>query len=117
MLEIPAWLATAFGWLIAVLVTVIGYLIRFIASTSKGRFDAQEAEIKGLHDKLDKIGIGLIQIDRRFVEAELMATRQFVDKESYTRDYITMVGKVDTVHKRVDRFERGHGHGDGDGGG
>lgn len=107
MLSVPAWLATAVGSLILLLLGVIGYLVRLVVSTSQERLDTQDTKISGLYGKLDDIKSSLLAIDRRFVEAELIATKQFVDKETYTRDYITMTGRVDAVHKRVDRIERG----------
>ena len=109
MIEIPTWLATVGGSIFLLLLAVTGYLVRLVVQVNNDRLGAQDHEISGLRRKLDGIQSSLSSIDRRFVEVELMATKQFIDKETHTRDYITLSGKVDAVHKRVDRIERERG--------
>jgi len=111
MVEIPAWLATVAGSVFLILLAVVGYLVKLVVSVMHGRLGLQDAKIDGFDGKLDDIKESLGHMDRRFVEVELSVTRQFVDKESHTRDYITLTGRVDAVHKRVDRIERERGSG------
>jgi len=106
MVEIPAWLAAAAGGIIGILVATIGYLIQVLVSTTQQKLSAQDEKVGAVYGKLDEIRSDLRNFDRRFVEIELMATKQFVDKETYTRDWIVMTGKIDAVHKRMDHAER-----------
>jgi len=106
MIEIPLWLISAVGGIVAILVASIGFLIQTLVSSTNTKLVAQDDKVGGLDEKLDEIRSDLRSFDRRFVEIELMATKQFVDKETYTRDWIGMSAKIDAVHKRVDNLDR-----------
>jgi len=106
MIEIPLWLVSAVGGIVAILVASIGFLIQTLVSGTNSKLIAQDDKVGGLDEKLDGIRSDLRNFDRRFVEIELMATRAFVDKETYTRDWIGMSAKIDAVHKRVDNIDR-----------
>jgi len=100
MLEIPVWILTAIWGLIAVLLATIGYLIRFVINTNQKKNDEQDAQIQALQK-------ASAAVDKKFVEAELLATKEFVDKEMWTRDYVTLTNRLDAVFKKIDRMEKG----------
>ena len=97
MMEMPTWMLTSVWGLIAVLLATIGYLIRFVISTNQRKNDEQDVRISALEKKLS-------EADRRFVQAELDSVKQFVDRETWTRDYVTLTNRLDAAFKKLDRL-------------
>ena len=88
---------TAVWGLIGVLLATIGYLIRFVVATNQRKNEEQDNRISDLEKKFS-------EADRRFVEAERDSMRNFVDRETWTRDYVTLTNRIDAAFKRLDRI-------------
>lgn len=99
MIELPTWMVGTVGGLVATLLAVIGYLIRSMMTRSDLRLARHS-------DRLDAVEREQAQVDKKFVEAELKTTEKFVAEEAFTRDYVTLRGQLETLHKRIDDFER-----------
>lgn len=97
MMEIPLWMLTAVWGLIGVLLATIGYLIRFVITTNQRKNDEQDSRIAALEKKFS-------EADRKFVQAELDSVKQFVDRETWTRDYVTLTNRLDAAFKKLDRL-------------
>jgi hypothetical protein len=97
MLQIPTWILTALWGLIAILLATIGYLIRFVLSANQRKNEEQDYRIGQLEKKFS-------EADRKFVETERDSIKQFVDRETWTRDYVTITARVDAVFKKLDRM-------------
>lgn len=101
-MDIPTWMLTAVWGLIGVLLATIGYLIRFVIATNQRKNDEQDARIAALERKFS-------EADRKFVQAELDSVKQFVDKEGWTRDYVTLTNRLDAAFKKLDRLAEKRG--------
>ena len=97
-MEIPVSVIALAGMLATMLVGIIGYLLRGMISSTQKKHDELDAKIDA-HDRF------FAQIDKRFVEEELAFSKAYIDKESWTRDYVTLTHRVDALHKRCDRIE------------
>jgi len=100
MLQISAWMLTAIGGIIAILMATIGYLIRVVIATSQKKNEEQDGRIGELAKKIS-------EIDRKIVESERDSMKQFVDRETWTRDYVTLTNRIDAMFKKLDRIENG----------
>lgn len=96
---VPPWAIAVVGTLFTVLLTIVGFLVKMVwASTQKKHTE--------LDKKIEKLEGAQAATDKRFLEQELAFSRQFVDQESWTRDYITVSNRLDGMHKKIDRVER-----------
>ena len=98
-MEVPLWAVAVFGTGATFLVGIIGFFMKSTLASLAKRADASELEAR-------KIRAELSVVDKRFLEEQLAQTKAFVDKEGFTRDYVTLTGRIDGLHKRVDRVER-----------
>jgi hypothetical protein len=109
-MEVPVWAIAAFGVFTTALLAILGYLIRSIVGDIQQQGDETREALKGLSDELKssdrRVGEELARIDKRFVEEQLAQSRMFVDREVWTRDYVTLTSRLDGLHKRFDRMER-----------
>lgn len=113
-MEVPIWFLAVAGTVMTCVIGVLGYLLRDAHATMR-------KEISSLKELLEKQSTAMMDttlaiaamksdLERRLVEERLAHTQQFVDKESSTRDYVTMTNRIDGLHKRVDRLERNSNH-------
>jgi hypothetical protein len=98
-MEVPMWAIAVFGTGATFLVGIVGFFMKSTLANLTKRADA--AEVEG-----QKIRAELAAVDKRFLEEQLAQTKAFVDKEGFTRDYVTLTQRIDGLHKRVDRVER-----------
>lgn len=110
MVEVPAWALGAAGMFATCLLAVLGYLLRSMLSSIQKQGEQMAAAIKVQGDEfrrvLNDIRAELSDVDKRFLKEQLAQGSRFVDRESWTRDYVTLTQRIDGLHKRVDRVER-----------
>lgn len=119
--QLPAWAIAAFGIFTSALLAILGYLLRSMIGSitkqgeeTKKALEKQGQETKDAIEELSeaskrnerKVSDDLARIDKRFVEEQLAQSRQYVDREGWTRDYVTLSQRIDGLHRRVDRVER-----------
>jgi hypothetical protein len=109
-MEVPVWAIAAFGVFTSALLAILGYLIRSMVGDIQAQGDETRKALEGLSTELKtadrRVADELARIDKRFVEEQLAQTRMFVDREVWTRDYVTLTSRIDGLHKRLDRHER-----------
>ena len=101
MVEIPTWALIAFTIFTVAMLVVVGYLLRQTLKTLEGQRTDADARIADLDRKIEalekstgsldkRLGDEVSRIDRRFLEEQLALVRKFVDREVWTRDYVTL---------------------------
>jgi hypothetical protein len=109
-MEVPVWAIAAFGVFTTALLAILGYLIRSMVGDIQEQGDETRKALEGLSDELKssdrRVAEELARIDKRFVEEQLAQARMFVDREAWTRDYVTITSRIDGLHKRLDRLDR-----------
>ena len=98
-MEVPLWATAVLGTCVTFLIGIVGFFVRSTLASLTKRADDSEFEAR-------KIRFELAAVDKRFIEEQLAQSKQFVDKEGFTRDYVTLTQRIDGLHKRVDRIER-----------
>lgn len=99
MVEVPLWAIAAFGTFTTCLLAIVGYLLRSVISSI-------QEQGKQVATQLAAISAELASVDKRFLQEQLAQTQRFVDKEGWTRDYVTLTNRIDGLHRRMDRVER-----------
>lgn len=117
MVEIPTWALIAFTIFTVAMLVVVGYLLRQTLKTLERQRADADARIADLNRKVEelekstgsldkRLADEVSRIDRRFLEEQLALVRKFVDREVWTRDYVTLSQRMDGLHKRIDRIDR-----------
>lgn len=109
-MEVPIWFLAVAGTVMTCIIAVLGYLLRDAHATMRKEIGSLKELLERQSDRmiaLEKlVATNALDTERRLVEEKLSQTQQFVDKESFTRDYVTMTNRIDGLHKRLDRLER-----------
>jgi len=109
-MEVPVWAIAAFGIFTSALLAILGYLIRSMVGDIQEQGDETRKALEDLSTELKtsdrRVAEELARIDKRFVEEQLAQSRMFVDREVWTRDYVTLTSRIDGLHKRLDRLDR-----------
>ena len=109
-MEIPVWFLAFAGTLLTCVIAVLGYLLRDAHATMRKEIGSLKGMLEKQAEAMMSTTLSIAamksDLERRLVEERLAHTQQFVDKESSTRDYVTMTNRIDGLHKRVDRLER-----------
>lgn len=117
MVEVPVWAMAAFGVFSLTQLIVILYLLRSMLKSIERNGDESKLRMKEVETQVDelarKVGTGdrrldeeCTRVDKKFLEVQLANTRMYVDREIWTRDYVTMSQRITSLHQRIDRMGR-----------
>ena len=135
MVEVPVWALIAFGIFTLTQLLTVAFLLRSVVRAierndedSREKMSEQGRKLEEQAKKMEQLAQELetkvvdigkrvdaggrhveeecSRIDKRFLEVQLANARMFVEREMWTRDYVTMSQRINGLHQRIDRFGR-----------